>query len=70
MGFATRQILPRATSQSTKEAPMTPTQRERRCLFAGYRIARAQAKRKREEMAEMFFATLDEIHAELSDVRS
>jgi outer membrane protein TolC len=49
---------------------MTLTQRERRCLFAGYRIARAQAKREREEMAAMFVETLNEIHDELSGVRS
>ena len=48
---------------------MTLTQRERRCLVAGYRIARAQAKKEREEMAEVFFRTLNEIHEELSAVR-
>ena len=37
---------------------MTLTQRERRCIVAGYRIARAQAARQREEMASEFFATL------------
>jgi hypothetical protein len=36
----------------------------------GFKIARAQAKKEREEMSEMFFATLAGIQDELSAVRS
>jgi SMC interacting uncharacterized protein involved in chromosome segregation len=49
---------------------MTLTARERRCLVLGYRIAKVEAERKREAMASGFFATLAEIHEELSDVRN
>ena len=46
------------------------TPKERRCLIAGYRIARAQANCEREELASTFFSTLNEIQDELSGVRS
>jgi len=49
---------------------MKLTPRERRCLIAGYRIAKAQAKREREQLADMFFATLDEVKTELGDMRN
>ena len=51
-------------------APGTPAVLPGRCLIAGYRIARVQAKRERDEMASMFFSTLAEIHGEVCEMRT
>ena len=41
-----------------------------RAYLMGYRRAKAQARQEREELADMFFETLGEIHSELSGVRN